>query len=76
MVGIDAWWIEPLRHGEFRINYPFFELQNFLGSPHNSAVVPGIMVEAVRYAAENVLRFLRGQPIAGLVRREDYLGPD
>ena len=76
MVGIDAWWIEPLRHEDFRINYPFFELPNFLGSPHNSAVVPGIMVEAVRYAAENVLRFLRGKPIAGLVRREDYVSPD
>jgi glycerate dehydrogenase len=75
-VGIDAWWIEPLRHGEFRINYPFFELPNFLGSPHNSAVVPGIMVEATRYAGENVLRFLRGKPIAGLVRREDYVSPD
>ena len=75
-VGIDAWWIEPLRHGEFRINYPFFELPNFLGSPHNSAVVPGIMVEATRHAGENVLRFLRGKPIAGLVRREDYVSPD
>jgi phosphoglycerate dehydrogenase-like enzyme len=76
MVGIDAWWIEPLRHGEFRINHPFFELPNFLGSPHNSAVVPGIMVEAIRYAAENVLRFLRGNPIAGVVRLEDYVSPD
>jgi len=76
MAGTDAWWIEPLRHGEFRINYPFFTLPNFLGSPHNSAVVPGIMVEATRYAAENVLRFLRGKPIAGLVRREDYVSPD
>jgi phosphoglycerate dehydrogenase-like enzyme len=76
MAGIDAWWIEPLRHGEFRINYPFFELPNFLGSPHNSAVVPEIMVEAARYAAENVLRFLTGKPIAGRVRREDYASPD
>jgi phosphoglycerate dehydrogenase-like enzyme len=76
MAGIDAWWVEPLRHGEFRINFPFFELPNFLGSPHNSALVPGIMLEATRHSAKNVLRFLRGEPIRGLVRREDYLSPD
>ncbi len=73
MAGIDTWWIEPAMDGEFKVLYPFFDLPNFLGSPHNSAIVPGIMKEVVRMAGENVARFLRGEKIAGEVRREDYI---
>jgi glycerate dehydrogenase len=71
--GIDAWWIEPFGHGEFRTNYPFLSLPNVLGSPHNSAMVPGTTDEGSRRAAENVKRFLKGEHIAGVVKREDYV---
>jgi phosphoglycerate dehydrogenase-like enzyme len=71
--GIDAWWDEPHGKERFETNYPFFELPNVLGSPHNSALTPGAMVAANRHAAANVLRHLRGEPVAGLVRREDYV---
>jgi glycerate dehydrogenase len=70
--GIDAWWQEPFSEGSFGTNYPFFELPNLLGSPHNSAMVPGILYRAARQAAFNARRFLRGEPAAGVVRWEDY----
>jgi phosphoglycerate dehydrogenase-like enzyme len=70
--GIDVWWVEPFSAGAFRVDHPFFELPNVLGSPHNSAQVPGVMDEATRRAAENIVRFLRGGDVAGLVQAEDY----
>jgi phosphoglycerate dehydrogenase-like enzyme len=73
MAGIDAWWIEPFGQGEFRVNYPFFTLPNFLGSPHNSAMVPGMSEEGARRAVENIKRFLKGEPVAGVIKREDYI---
>ncbi|MFN0074551.1 MAG: 2-hydroxyacid dehydrogenase [Chloroflexota bacterium] len=72
-VAIDAWWVEPMRHGEFKIQHPFFDSPNFLGSPHNSSAVPGLARHSSRKAAQNIRRFLQGEPVNGQVRREDYL---
>lgn len=73
LAGIDTWWVEPETSGEFRVDYPFFDLPTLLGSPHNSAVVPGIMQTALDMAAQNVVRFLKGEKVTGVVRREDYV---
>jgi glycerate dehydrogenase len=70
--GIDAWWNEPRGKETFTTRFPFLELPNLIGSPHSSALVPGIQLLAVRRAAENVARHLRGEPVTGVVRREDY----
>ncbi len=71
--GIDTWWIEPFRSDGFRTNYPFLTLPNVLGSPHNSAMVPSTTEKGTRRAAENIKRFLKGEPLVGVVRREDYV---
>ncbi len=73
LLGIDAWWTEPFLAGQFRMEYPFLEVPNVLGSPHNSGVVPGVLMGASRQAVENIQRFLTGEQVVGLVRREDYL---
>jgi phosphoglycerate dehydrogenase-like enzyme len=70
--GIDTWWNEPAGDAPFRTDYPFLDLPNVLGSPHNSSIVPGTMLSAARLAAENARRYLRGEAVTGLIRRSDY----
>lgn len=71
--GIDAWWDEPRGGAPFRTDYPFFDLPNVLGSPHNSGIVAGVLPSAARRAAENALRYLRGEPVTGVMDRAEYL---
>lgn len=72
-VGIDTWWSEPDFHGTFNLEYPFFELQNLIGSPHIADHVPGMMPEATKKALENVKNYLLGKKVQGVLKREDYL---
>ncbi len=71
--GIDTWWDEPAGDAPFRTDYPFVDLPNVIGSPHNSSIVPGTMLSGARTAAENVRRYLRGEAVKGVVRRADYV---
>jgi phosphoglycerate dehydrogenase-like enzyme len=71
--GIDTWWAEPAGDAPFRTDYPFLDLPNVLGSPHNSSIVAGAMTSAARLAAVNVRRYLLGEPVTGVIRRSDYV---
>ncbi len=72
-VGIDTWWSEPDFHGTFKLDYPFFEMPNLIGSPHIADHVPGMMPKATKKALENVKNYLLGKKIQGVLKREDYL---
>lgn len=71
--GIDTWWSEPGDPEGFKLDYPFFDLPNLVGSPHNADDVPGIMTVATKIAAENIRHFLEGKAIRGKVNRADYV---
>ncbi len=68
---IDAWWVEPVRHGAFRLDHPFMDLPNVIGSPHNSASVRQTSATALRMAGRNCHRQLTGEKVLNLVRPQD-----
>lgn len=72
--GIDTWWGEPFRDGAFHTQYPFFDLPNVVGSPHDSGIVPGDGPHAAGCAADNVLRYIDGQPVTGVADPDEYSG--
>lgn len=70
---IESWWIEPLRHGEFRMNRPFLQLPNVIGSPHNSSSVASAPEVALRYALANCRRALMGETPLNLISADERM---
>jgi phosphoglycerate dehydrogenase-like enzyme len=71
---IDAWWIEPIRHGTFRMDQPFMTLPNVIGSPHNSAAaISGMGAVGLQRAVANIRRALAGETPLYLVPPEDRM---
>ncbi len=69
---IDVWWKYPKEDEKFSQDIPFFELQNFLGSPHISGDVPESTNIAMKQAIENIERFAENMPLKGIMNRNDY----
>jgi phosphoglycerate dehydrogenase-like enzyme len=70
--GIDTWWSEPIGDKTFKLDYPFFDLPNIIGSPHCADHVPDSIPQATRSALENVKNYLLGKELRGVLKREDY----
>ena len=68
--GIDAWWVEPVRHGRFAMGHPFLDLPNVIGSPHNSAGGGVWRDVSLRRAIANCRRAILGETPLNLI------GPD
>jgi phosphoglycerate dehydrogenase-like enzyme len=70
---IDAWWVEPVRHGQFRIDQPFLGLPDVIASPHNSAQGDGAHDISLRRAVENCRRALIGEAPLHLIGLDERL---
>jgi phosphoglycerate dehydrogenase-like enzyme len=70
---IDAWWIEPVRHGEFRIDQPFLDLPNVIASPHNSGQGDGAHDLSLRRAVENCRLALAGEAPLHIIGLDERL---
>ncbi len=71
---IDVWWRYPNKDQKFEQGLPFFELPNFLGSPHVSGTVPEADEISLNLAIANIERYVRNEPLRGVMDRKEYVG--
>ena len=66
---LDVWFQEPLGAEESPkpSDYPFWELDNVLMSPHTSGITQQMVSGRIEFAAQNIDRFARGEPLQNVV---------
>ncbi len=70
---IDVWWDEGFGDGRLGRSYPWADLPNLTGSPHNSGAVPEAGPYGLARALENVARFFRSEEPRFVADPRDYL---
>ena len=71
----DVWWYREGKES-LKTTHPFFELPNFIGTPHVSGPSGLATGKPVKFAVENVTRFLRGLRPRNIVNSAEYLTTD
>jgi len=71
-VGLDVWWNEDPVHGTIANRFPFGELPNLIGSPHNADEDADNLERSLEYAARNLARFFEGSGPLHVADREEY----
>jgi len=71
----DVWWYREGKES-LRTTHPFFELPNFIGTPHVSGPSGLATGKPAKFAVENVIRFLRGLKPRNIVNPAEYLVTD
>jgi glycerate dehydrogenase len=71
----DVWWYRESKES-LKTTHPFFELPNFIGTPHVSGPSGLATGKPVRFAVENMTRFLRGLKPENIVNPAEYLVTD
>ena len=71
----DVWWYREGKES-LKTTHPFFELPNFIGTPHVSGPSGLATGKPARFAVENVTRYLRGLQPRNVVNRAEYLVTD
>jgi glycerate dehydrogenase len=71
----DVWWYREGKES-LKTMHPFFELSNFIGTPHVSGPSGLATGKPVKFAVENVIRFLRGLKPKNIVNPAEYFVTD
>jgi len=67
----DVWWYRESRES-LKADFPFFQLPNFIGTPHVSGPSGLATGKPARLAVENTIRFLKGLKPDNIVDRSEY----
>jgi len=70
--GTDPWWGEDFVHGTFHTRFPFWELPNFVATPHSAGYGAGTIDRALTFALRNLARYFATGDPEHLVDRRDY----
>jgi phosphoglycerate dehydrogenase-like enzyme len=75
---LDTWWTYPDTKEGRPFLRPFHELPNVVMTPHVAPMVVGQRARAMEAALDNLLRFVRGEPLRNVVDPAEYAksGPD